>query len=347
MSFDQLLHFSQPHPLSIVLHVCHSFFARECVNKFNHLVGTLETTLGPDTGDLGLRVGLHSGPVTAGVLRGDKSRFQLFGDTVNTASRIESTGKRNRIQVSQETANLLKKAGKDHLLEERKTMVKAKGKGRLQTFWLLTIDEERIRGQNKTRRSSRPDFTKSISEKFSPTAKMKLVGYFSRPNKKGSDRSERSFGILSPGILSPRTISPRTRNQRTRSQFLQIEQLLSPKSRRLCQWNVDILLRQLKQIVAFRNSSERKTNAVCNTLTTKENEISKHRSALDEVVEIIPLPGFDAEAYSRKLDPDHVELPDEVVDQVRLFVASIALMYRNNPFHNFEVSCLRCLNRLL
>ena len=37
--------------------------------------------LGPDTGDLGIRVGIHSGPVTAGVLRGEKSRFQLFGDS--------------------------------------------------------------------------------------------------------------------------------------------------------------------------------------------------------------------------------------------------------------------------
>jgi class 3 adenylate cyclase len=38
----------------------------------------LEVTLVPDTADLSIRVGLHSGPVTAGVLRGDKSRFQLL-----------------------------------------------------------------------------------------------------------------------------------------------------------------------------------------------------------------------------------------------------------------------------
>ena len=36
---------------------------------------------GPDTGDIALRVGLHSGPVTAGVLRGLRGRFQLFGDS--------------------------------------------------------------------------------------------------------------------------------------------------------------------------------------------------------------------------------------------------------------------------
>lgn len=45
----------------------------------NDLTKTMEVILGPDTGDLSLRVGLHSGQVTAGVLRGDKSRFQLFG----------------------------------------------------------------------------------------------------------------------------------------------------------------------------------------------------------------------------------------------------------------------------
>lgn len=53
------------------------------------LVKQLEVELGPDTGDLGLRVGLHSGQTTAGVLRGDRARFQLFGDTVNVTARME------------------------------------------------------------------------------------------------------------------------------------------------------------------------------------------------------------------------------------------------------------------
>ena len=51
-------------------------FASECMIKMREVTQRLETTLGPDTAELCMRVGLHSGPVTAGVLRGDKSRFQ-------------------------------------------------------------------------------------------------------------------------------------------------------------------------------------------------------------------------------------------------------------------------------
>jgi hypothetical protein len=57
-------------------------FAKDAMRSFQKLSRQLETKLGPDTGDLDLRVGIHSGQVTGGVLRGERSRFQLFGDTM-------------------------------------------------------------------------------------------------------------------------------------------------------------------------------------------------------------------------------------------------------------------------
>jgi hypothetical protein len=118
-------------------------FANECMQRMNFLSRRLEVHLGPDTAELELRAGLHSGAVTAGVLRGVRSRFQLFGDTMNTASRMESTGQRGKIQVSQDTADLLVAAGKTAWISAREERVVAKGKGEMQTYWvniLTTID---------------------------------------------------------------------------------------------------------------------------------------------------------------------------------------------------------------
>jgi class 3 adenylate cyclase len=94
-------------------------FAHDCMIKMHSLVKKLELTLGPETGELSMRMGIHSGPVTAGVLRGDRSRFQLFGDTMNTAARMEHTGLRDKIQISQETADLLSAAGKVNWVSSR------------------------------------------------------------------------------------------------------------------------------------------------------------------------------------------------------------------------------------
>ena len=93
-------------------------------------------SLGPDTGELSMRFGMHSGSVTAGVLKGDRARFQLFGDTVNTAARMESTGIRGRIQVSETTAELLRSGGKEAWLTRPEDQVLAKGKGAMNTYWL-------------------------------------------------------------------------------------------------------------------------------------------------------------------------------------------------------------------
>ena len=104
-------------------------FARECMDKMAILTRKLEVSLGPDTEDLELRIGLHSGQVTAGVLRGERSRFQLFGDTVNTASRMESTGIKSRIQISNVTAAMLKEQGRSKWVHERESKISVHGKG--------------------------------------------------------------------------------------------------------------------------------------------------------------------------------------------------------------------------
>mmetsp|Transcript_17792 Transcript_17792/g.26637 ORF Transcript_17792/g.26637 Transcript_17792/m.26637 type:complete len:164 (-) Transcript_17792:4-495(-) len=60
----------------------------------------------------------------------------LTVDTINTASRMESTGAPNMIQVSEETATILKNEGYESWLRPREDLVHAKGKGLLQTYWL-------------------------------------------------------------------------------------------------------------------------------------------------------------------------------------------------------------------
>jgi len=72
--------------------------------------------------------------MTAGVLRGEKARFQLFGNTVNTASRMESTGSPHRIHCSKPTADLLVKAQRGRWIVPRDAPVHVKGKRELQTY---------------------------------------------------------------------------------------------------------------------------------------------------------------------------------------------------------------------
>ena len=85
---------------------------------------------------LQLRIGLNSGPVVAGVIGSIKFIYDLWGDTVNLASRMESTGVPGAIQV---TESVYRELGGEYKFEER-GLIEVKGKGKLPT-WVLREEE--------------------------------------------------------------------------------------------------------------------------------------------------------------------------------------------------------------
>jgi adenylate cyclase len=86
-----------------------------------------------DDKPLSIRIGIHTGPVVAGVIGKQKFSYDLWGDTVNTAHRMESHGLGGRIQISAATYERLR----DRYLCEERGMIQVKGKGEMVTYFLL------------------------------------------------------------------------------------------------------------------------------------------------------------------------------------------------------------------
>ncbi len=91
---------------------------------------------------LSIRIGIHTGSVVAGVIGTKKFIYDLWGDTVNTASRMESTGIPGRIQVTETTFKLLE----SQFELEPRGPIEIKGKGSMNTFLLVKqrIDPDRV-----------------------------------------------------------------------------------------------------------------------------------------------------------------------------------------------------------
>jgi len=103
---------------------------------------------------LSIRIGIHTGSVVAGVIGTKKFIYDLWGDTVNTASRMESTGLPGRIQVTETTFKLLE----NQFDFEARGPIEVKGKGAMNTFLLVQqkLDPDRVSIGEIARRLSLP-----------------------------------------------------------------------------------------------------------------------------------------------------------------------------------------------
>ena len=82
---------------------------------------------------LQFRIGINSGPLVAGVVGKKKFQYDVWGDMVNIASRMESHGVPGRIQVTEQTYNILN----DKFLFEPREKIEVKGKGEMNTWFLI------------------------------------------------------------------------------------------------------------------------------------------------------------------------------------------------------------------
>lgn len=118
---------------------------------------------------------------------------------------------------------------------------------------------------------------------------------------------------------------------------------LDERTYRLVDWNVETLLRIMKEIVAHRNAkkssskgAKRKSCVIANPAKLSNSAIVAGNTPLEEVREIIALPDFDAKVAKKQQNPEDIVIPDNVINELHHLVSVIASLYNKNPFHNFD-----------
>jgi len=295
-------------------------FANECRTKMTDLVVKLKIGLGDDTTQLAMRFGLHSGPVTAGVLRGERSRFQLFGNTVNIAARMENTGLSNKIHATQEVSDLVAAAGNVHWVEQR--VVDVADRGGFQTYFIEPNNGDGVSKQEE----ERPSKSQSHSHDESSYAK----------ESKSSNADFRVRSKPRPSISSSSTKQRERRHINRETRRVQLDD----KEKHLVEWNLDLFKKMLQQILAHRQACQAEGVKAGHNLAAVLLDGANIRS---EVSSVIAFPPYNKEESRAKVQPNSIKLDEIVEKQLRDFISFVASMHRDNSFHNFTRSSNVCV----